>query len=523
MFINTYEFISIIPYCVRPEIPPTKFDDDQEKSCNGQKFMFTELKSRNISTADLFNWNAVIEIMDLYGKYLLLSKTGLDDEVYCNCTNLSIFGRYCKNVFIWRSTTFVNEVRDFIGRKGTVSNKGMTIDFVTCYTDIQCKNNILCLDWRQICNGIIDCEEGEDEAGCLELEMNECNAETEFRCKNGMCIPKSFAYDLMYDCHDQSDEQELPFLKTELCFQLANFECEENNIARLQIPCGDGHSISLGNLITSINYDLAKCVSGCMDICKSRRDFIYVKQVFLTSDQNECWQAMLCITGFRNLFPYISCFDNLIEHIQQFCPNDTYFFPSNPVVYSFVYFLYDKNIESDWQKYTGPNFICYNSSFCNITVPSMLIEKNNLTCFAINETVFIWKNFYEHIVSLFSSCYYSERRTPLIASTTTLYRCNITHQYISKHRVKDKKQDCLMNDDENSNINICPYNLNDHFKCFTRNETDCIQRRLVMDGRFDCLDGSDEYFGPTLKCRQHDNMGCRFLPQSTSSTNLSVS
>ncbi|CAF1549355.1 unnamed protein product, partial [Didymodactylos carnosus] len=104
-----------------------------------------------------------------------------------------------------------------------------------------------------------------------------------------------------------------------------------------------------------------------------------------------------------------------------------------------------------------------------------------------------------------------ERRTPLIASTTTLYRCNITHQYISKHRVKDKKQDCLMNDDENSNINICPYNLNDHFKCFTRNETDYIQRRLVMDGRFDCLDGSDEYFGPTLKCRQHDNMGCRFL------------
>ena len=87
------------------------------------------------------------------------------------------------------------------------SNEEMKIDYLTCYIGIQCQTNLFCLDWRQICNGIVDCDYGEDEPFelCLQMELNQCNSEKEFRCKNGLCIPISFAYDIIEDCLDRSD------------------------------------------------------------------------------------------------------------------------------------------------------------------------------------------------------------------------------------------------------------------------------------------------------------------------------
>jgi hypothetical protein len=50
------------------------------------------------------------------------------------------------------------------------SNEEMIINYSTCYIGIQCQTNLFCLDWRQICNGIVDCDYGEDEPD--ELQMN---------------------------------------------------------------------------------------------------------------------------------------------------------------------------------------------------------------------------------------------------------------------------------------------------------------------------------------------------------------
>ena len=75
----------------------------------------------------------------------------------------------------------------------------------TCF-QISFKSNTGCLDWRQICNGLIDCEEGEDEESCELLERNTCHDKDEYRCKNGLCIPISFSFDSVYDCLDRSDE-----------------------------------------------------------------------------------------------------------------------------------------------------------------------------------------------------------------------------------------------------------------------------------------------------------------------------
>jgi hypothetical protein len=96
------------------------------------------------------------------------------------------------------------------------------------------------LDWRQICNGLIDCEHGEDEIDCHLLELHECDNEREFRCKSGMCIEKSFAYDHTYDCLDQSDEIDLVTISN--CPTNPEISCEEFNCASMnyKYPCGDG-------------------------------------------------------------------------------------------------------------------------------------------------------------------------------------------------------------------------------------------------------------------------------------------
>ncbi|CAF1381851.1 unnamed protein product, partial [Didymodactylos carnosus] len=51
-----------------------------------------------------------------------------------------------------------------------------------------------------------DCENGEDEEHCLELEEHECDSKTQSRCKNGLYIDKHFFVGLVFDCLDWSDE-----------------------------------------------------------------------------------------------------------------------------------------------------------------------------------------------------------------------------------------------------------------------------------------------------------------------------
>ena len=51
-----------------------------------------------------------------------------------------------------------------------------------------------CLDWSEICDGIIDCYNGIDEESCWQLDMNTCQM-NEYRCLNGQCISKRFHRD----------------------------------------------------------------------------------------------------------------------------------------------------------------------------------------------------------------------------------------------------------------------------------------------------------------------------------------
>jgi hypothetical protein len=99
--------------------------------------------------------------------------------------------------------------------------KDFTIPYSsTCYQYLKCPRGMYfpswCLDWREICDGKIDCWDGEDERNCWLLELNMCRP-GEYRFRNGQCIPEGFLLDnrLNPDCLDGSDELTLISVNTD--------------------------------------------------------------------------------------------------------------------------------------------------------------------------------------------------------------------------------------------------------------------------------------------------------------------
>ena len=507
LYFNQDEYLvdahrSLIPFCIRSETQQNSNDGD--KSCYGERIKFEKLKSMNISAAELFQWNAVIEIIDSYEKYLSFPDLMNNNEFYCNCSCLSRFGKSCEYEINYvdlgdneRTFTLLFQEKDYL------IDDEIKNEFLTSYIGIQCQTNFPYFDWRQICNGVVDCDNGEDEPFelCSQMELNQCNVNTEFRCKTGLCIEKSFGYDQETDCSDQSDQIDIYNIDSTMhllsqCNLYTKLECDETNYGWKRFPCGNGQFISYSDLTSKEPIPGKTCANG--------RNLIYLTNLFSSENPNECWKSMICLTGFNYLYSDINCLNEKLEiNIKQNCPNEFYF-PSNSVIYSFVFFLYEKPHRTNWLNYTGPNYICYNKQYCdkNISIlPTIL--KNNLTCFDVNQRLFSWENFIEYVIYLFSSCYLNISPSFLVSNDKMFYKCNISDRYVSIYRLKDHRQDCFFNEDEDSNINLCLFNTNDHFKCLT-NENECIRELFLSDKKNDCSDGTDEYIhDQSLSCTDY--------------------
>jgi hypothetical protein len=132
-----------IPFCIRPETQ--KKSNDENKLCYGESITFEKLKLINVNIADLFKWNAVIEIIDLYEKYLLLPDLINDNESYCNCSFLSQFGKFCEykfNYYYYNERSFTQ----LFSNNDDLMNKEIKNQYVTYYIGIQCQTNLLYLD-----------------------------------------------------------------------------------------------------------------------------------------------------------------------------------------------------------------------------------------------------------------------------------------------------------------------------------------------------------------------------------------
>ncbi|CAF3364239.1 unnamed protein product [Rotaria sp. Silwood1] len=197
----------IISYCMSEWPSKWKF----QKNNQDQNFTFVELYKLNITSEQLYLWSAPMDVVEHYQFYLNLlltsntSSSSMVTYMFYNCTSPR-FGPLCQyslDAYKYHHLTLNEIIREYYLHKYEPTT-------LTCYTHLQCDRGSIfaCLDWSEICDGVIDCRNGIDEESCWQFEINECE-DNEVRCLNGQCISKTFFHDDPngFECLDRSDRK----------------------------------------------------------------------------------------------------------------------------------------------------------------------------------------------------------------------------------------------------------------------------------------------------------------------------
>ena len=395
---------------------------------------------------------------------------------------------------------------------------------LTCYMCIYRCNSTICLDWRQICDNHRDCENGVDEPTieCLQLEINECDPVEEYRCRNGMCIPRMFFVDFNYDCIDQSDEQaQLDKLTlNDDCFFKPDMYCEELSYLPNYFSCGDGQFVYLP--------------SSKSNGCHSGRNRLYNENLrsFNSSHLSyNCWFIMTCLTySDLRLCEWLDCSPfndrdclDAYRQMRRHCGNSFFFQAHYNPLYPFAQHFYHDIFYDNDGLWMFPNYVCYNHDLCpNFPCDSscLVLDNKNLTCIK-KDLNFDWPQRRKALNSIFAAC---SMITPFVVKdTSSLFYCNSTRKFISKYRINDGYMDCIYDDEDTNNKFIALSNdefkdknltypcgdlkLIDRFKCLTTEQ--CIPRTMLGRNLSLCNDRTDHLF--IGQCKKSSDLACQFI------------
>ncbi|CAF1673442.1 unnamed protein product, partial [Adineta ricciae] len=391
--------------------------------------------------------------------------------------------------------------REF-SRKLSLSDSSDVLTILPCYIHMKCdrSGSSLCLDWREICDGRIDClNGGVDEAFCFEMEKNECT-DDEYRCHNGLCIPKDFWEDGLgeAECLDRSDERpDVSYLRN--CYQDPRFHCEEHTCRSNwhEFSCGDG-----------------QCVQK-FDQCHSGRHILLIESMTKQGElSTQCWIAMSCLTGLVTQIEDVSCQDWLINdsitiEFLGTC-KEIFQFPTVPVHFGHIRFLYEKPyLKFNQTSLISPEYLCYDERLCDCFIPTLIYE--NFTCIRNNEMIFQsiisgypWIDVILELNAHFSSCLNQYPSIEYYEYENSTYSCENSSKSISKSRLIDENKDCCFGDDETYKFSCL---LNDSYRISCPNENQCLSSLNTIE---DCpnyedtnekqiafhsfCDGFEEYF-----------------------------
>lgn len=480
----------IIPYCIRPEP-----DEDLTLTflnVNSASYTFSELRLKQITSEQLVEWSASIDLVENYEMYLRNSNELSANETFHNCSR-PWFGQFCQFKF--------DEDRSFNDMvKMTFFSKEMHASYVlevtnhTCYIHLNCSTGLdpICLDWRDICDGKTDCMNSNiDERDCYELEINICS-EDEFQCHNGQCIHMIFFQDDPYnpDCLDGTDEEgELQ------CVADPTIRCEDNRrryannrlYHRFIFNCGDGESAGMG------------VTEGCGN---KRSNLFY--QTMLSKVNNpllslECWSLLIHFFQLNNYVNHPKNTNSFCYHADSHCIKfifsacqSFFIFPSTPLLFGHVYlyyFLNRSNINDSltFVDFTKSMYVCYDRQLC----PFMpwTIKINGSTCRSFNElnVTCKWYTIVGNLANIFFSC--SDNGINVEhCKNDGFFQCEKSNKCIPHRRLADGFADCYDNSDERTNKS-CYVNDNSRFYCTS--EEKCISYLIAFDTLKDCSDGED--------------------------------
>jgi hypothetical protein len=165
----------------------------------GEKKLFRDLINQEINPSNILDWSSSIEMVDMYAS-VFNDRSLIDDDdkrFLCKCTKSGTFGKYCEYQLTHNATLFGEAIKVQFGQKEKDKDDSWDTQRygkILCYETLPCNSGPLCLDWREISDGVQRCLNGIDEENWDKLEFNECE-DNEFRCTNGMCIAEEFWLD----------------------------------------------------------------------------------------------------------------------------------------------------------------------------------------------------------------------------------------------------------------------------------------------------------------------------------------
>ena len=356
--------LQIISYCMGEF--PSKFQIKENHI--DQKLTFAQLAKEHVTTEQLYHWSAPIDLIEQYQFYLNSEQTSLSDQTFYNCTS-PYFGPQCQYLFNFNQSAYssLNEIIYDYYRYHIYEPT-----LFTCYMHLECNRgpSPSCLDWTEICDGRVDCLDGnQDEEHCWQLEIHQCNA-NEYQCFQGQCIPKIFKedYQIITDCFDKSDD-ELPDPYTENIFESISKE-----------PIFRTEDISCNRVVFQLYSGKSPLTSSCI---QNRQNLLKQTMFSIKPDSlsNECWTAVKCITQNNTICKILCDNGTCDEIIKKICP-DLIYAPAVPILYGHIYLVLDKNqLIYGFNAESTPKYICFDSQRLHVMDDNnTILSSNNDTC-----------------------------------------------------------------------------------------------------------------------------------------------
>ena len=489
-----------IPYCIRPSYKLDDYSSMTEFSKNKfyeKKIMtFEQLHHElHLTANDILNGLGYtsIEVIERYQIYLETLDESMSQEKVYKCKR-PWFGTECQYKFLSESAIIpILDIQSYFTKHSTSYTRSSDLSLfkMTCYTHISCNRGPppACLDWREICDGKIDCanDNGIDERFCDSFDRIVCN-ENEYRCQNGrQCIPKEFYRDdpMNPDCQDASDEilkEYSVYDPTKIfpneCDQDASIRCEERSCPPNTFACGDGQCVTSysgchnkrGELIF-IEYGLYKNTLST-PVCQS----LLAECSTHIENIDDC-ENLRCHSKIQTCAPSLGqlCASTIFKHSpSRYRPNDEMY-----VFYS------DHPVPGKKSWYFVPHDNCFNDTHCE-----------NTKIFSDKPTFSWCQTKQNSLLSLIYIGTYSRRNL-----TETIERltgsCSKRPNHMQMKNVVDHKLD------ENLLFfELCNGRKDSHvIRINNRNETDetecdywpCNNVYTRCDGYKNCPDGNDEW------------------------------